>query len=219
MILNGRTKEDYWGNFTHYNKNKGASSVDLAIISCKIFENVKRFMVLPQLDISDHYKILTQIDNINQTYSAKPEERETYNWLKLPNKYKWEEKHTEKYKRVLDSEEIRRLIFQAEQSLEAGLIESTGSKIQNIFIQAAEMCLNRTNPKLKGVNKNKNMNKTKIYKKWYDEECRKIKNRIKVAANIKHQNPHSINYRQEHKEILKIYKNICRYKQIEFWKK
>ena len=54
MILNGRTKEDHWGNFTHYNKNKGASSVDLAIISCKIFENVKRLMVLPQLDISDH---------------------------------------------------------------------------------------------------------------------------------------------------------------------
>ena len=26
------------------------------------------------------------------------------------------------------------------------------------------MCLNRTNPKLKKVNKNKNMNKTKIYK-------------------------------------------------------
>ena len=49
------------------------------------------------------------------------------------------------------------------------------------------------------------MNKTKIYKKWNDEECRNIKTG-KVAANIKHQNPHSINYRQEHKEILKIYK-------------
>ena len=43
-------------------------------------------MLLPH--ISDHCKILTQIDNINQTYLAKPEERETYNWLNLPNKYK-----------------------------------------------------------------------------------------------------------------------------------
>ena len=60
MILNGRTKEDFWATL-HITKNKGASSVDLAIISCKIFENVKRCMVLPQLDISDHCKIVTQI--------------------------------------------------------------------------------------------------------------------------------------------------------------
>ena len=70
------TKEDYCGNFTHYNKTKGASSVSLAIISSKIFENVKRFMVQPQLDISDYWKIVTQIDNINQTYLPKPEEQE-----------------------------------------------------------------------------------------------------------------------------------------------
>ena len=220
MILNGRTNGDYWGNFTHYNKNKGASTVDLAIISGKTFENVKSFRVLPQQDISDHCKIVTQIDNINQTFSIKPEEQETYNWLKLPNKYKWEENQVDKYKKVLDSDEIKMLISQAEQTLEAGLIESTGSKIQDIFIQAADICLNVSNPKIKEVvNKNNNIKKKKINKKFYDGECRNIKNRVKVAANIKHQNPHNINYRQEHKEILKKYKNICRYKQIEFRKK
>ena len=29
----------------------------------------------------------------------------------------------------------------------------------------------------------------------------------------------NIHKRQEHKDILKVYKKICRHKQIEFWKK
>ena len=64
MILNGRTYGDYWGNFTHYNKNKGSSTVDLAIVSCKILEDISSFRVLPQLDLTDHCKIITQINNI-----------------------------------------------------------------------------------------------------------------------------------------------------------
>ena len=111
------------------------------------------------------------------------------------------------------------LISQAEQTIEAELMESAGSKIQDIFIQAADICLNRSNPKIKGGgNKNKITNKTKINKKYYDGECRKIKNRVKVAANIKHQKPHNISYREEPKEILRKYTNICRYKRTEFWK-
>ena len=30
------------------------------------------------------------------------------------------------------------------------------------------------------------MNKTKIYKKWHDEECRNIKKQGKSSPNIKH---------------------------------
>ena len=87
MILNERTDGDYWGNFTHSNKNKGASTIDLAIASCKIFENIKSFQVLPRLDITDHCKIITQIENINKKKSVKTE-IETYKWIKLPYRYK-----------------------------------------------------------------------------------------------------------------------------------
>ena len=64
----------------------------------------------------------SQIDIIIQTFSTKSEEQETYKWLKLPHKYKGAETHADKYKRLLDSEEIKNLIPQAEQTLEAGLI-------------------------------------------------------------------------------------------------
>ena len=48
--------------FTHFNKNKGASAVDLGIVSCKLFN--KSFRIMPQLEITDHCKIITQLDNI-----------------------------------------------------------------------------------------------------------------------------------------------------------
>ena len=148
MILNGRTDGDYWGNFTHYNKNKGASTIDLAIASCKIFENIKSFKVLPQLDITDHCKIITQIEDINKTNPVKTE-IETYKWTKLPDRYKWDERHKNKFKEILNSEKIETIISEAEQLLEAGLIESTGNKIQEIFIESADTCLKRINTKSK----------------------------------------------------------------------
>ena len=87
MILNGRTNGDFFGNFTHYNKNKGASTVDLAVVSSRIFENIKSFRIMPQLDITDHCKIITQIDNIRTDIKDISKEESKYNWLQLPNKY------------------------------------------------------------------------------------------------------------------------------------
>ena len=84
MTLNGRRRGDYWGNFTHYNKNKGASTVDLSITSSKIFEKINDFRVMPQLDLTYHGKILTQIANLRIPDDST--KTDTYNWLKLPMK-------------------------------------------------------------------------------------------------------------------------------------
>ena len=92
------------------------TKTDFAIKACKTFENVKSFTLRLLLHISNHCKIVTQIDNINQTFSTNSEEQETYNLLKLPHKYKWAENHVDKYKTLLDSEEIKKLISQAEQT-------------------------------------------------------------------------------------------------------
>ena len=91
--------------------------------------------------------------------------------------------------------------------MEAGLIESTGIKIQSIFIEAAETCLTKFKKKT-NIEINSRKNKIKINKKWYDEECRNIKNRVKIAANTKHRNPLDTNKREEHKNMLKLYKDL-----------
>ena len=144
MILNGRINGDFWGNFTHFNKNKGASAVDLGIVSCKLFNNITSFRIMPQLDISDHCKIITQLDNIRLSKCDKNEEVGNYKWNKLPNKYKWKDDYANIFIETLNSEEIKNIIFEAEQRLEAGLIESTGEKIQEIFYKSADICLENT---------------------------------------------------------------------------
>ena len=63
QILNGRYRGDYWGNFTHFNKSKGSSTVDLRISLDSLSKHKKNFQVLPQLELTDHCKIVVQIQN------------------------------------------------------------------------------------------------------------------------------------------------------------
>ena len=51
QIANGRFPGDYCGNFTHHNKNKGASTVDLALISDNLFHFTEYFKVLPHTEL------------------------------------------------------------------------------------------------------------------------------------------------------------------------
>ena len=132
---------------------KGVSTVDLSIASCKIFENINNFRAMPQLELTDHCIIITQIDNIcipeNSTRT------ETYSWLELSNKYKRNENYANIFKDTLNSENIQKLISETEKLIseteklisetekliDTGLIGSTGIKIQEIFRQTATTCL------------------------------------------------------------------------------
>ena len=64
QIGNGRLKGDFLGNFTHFNKNKGQSTVDLALISDTLFTDIDDLKVLPQEVYSDHCKIILTIKNM-----------------------------------------------------------------------------------------------------------------------------------------------------------
>ena len=43
QIENGRMKGDLFGNFTHYNKNQGQSTIDLALISDTLYSLIEDF--------------------------------------------------------------------------------------------------------------------------------------------------------------------------------
>ena len=127
QILNGRHSGDIWGKFTHYNKNKGASTVDMAVVSDNFIEEIQHFFVLPQLEISGHCKIVVHIDNIKKDNSA---EEIKYDWIKLPSGYKYSDEDLQKFKMVFKNPEIEQDINVCKQLLEAGLIQPTGNKIQ-----------------------------------------------------------------------------------------
>ena len=70
QIANGRSRGDRWGNFTHFNKNEGESTVDMAILSDTMMKITNDFKVLPQPDYSDHCKIIITIDNLKTMATA-----------------------------------------------------------------------------------------------------------------------------------------------------
>ena len=87
QIANGRFNGDIFGNFTHFNKNTGQSTVDLALISDNIFSKIDDFKVLPQNPLSDHCKIILTIKNLKLL----KEEEDKYQWQPLRKRYKWTE--------------------------------------------------------------------------------------------------------------------------------
>ena len=119
-----------------------------------------------------------------------------------------------KCKEVLSSTYIKGIVEQATQTLEAGLSESTGLKIQQIFQETAKECLRKSNST---HTKQKN-NKSKPRKKWFDSDCVRLKNQVKMSSKKKHKSP-SLDNRNQHRDLLKNYKRQCGHKQVEFWKK
>lgn len=211
MILNGRTSGDFWGNFTHYNNNGGASTVDLSILPCNMLHHLRNFKVDPQLEISSHCKITVEIDN-PKLYTKRL--KKSYNWIDLQPNFIWKNTDKESYTEVFNSSSIITKIEQTTQFLDAGLIKSAGEKIQETFQVAANLCIERKpNVKVKTSKK-----KSKSKKKWYDEECKKFKNRVRYSSTMKNKFPLNPEVKMQHHNLLKSYKKMCSSKKSSFWK-
>ena len=143
-ILNGRSLGDAIGNFTHLNANNGESTIDYSICNKTIYKGVEKFMVLPLNEISDHSKIITVF---KCSVSVPDSSKDNYAWNPLLEKFKWDKNSREKFSKSLKncSSEINDI----SQRIEAGLIDSTGDKLQNLFLKAAESSLKASskNPK------------------------------------------------------------------------
>ena len=96
--------------------------------------------------------------------------------------------------------------------LDAGLIEPAAGKIEELFTKTADLILDevrdtRTRHPFKHKQKPK---------KWYNKECRDLKDIVRKYAILKQQNPADINTRKQHSEALKEYKKICNTKKATF---
>ena len=94
-ILNSRKNGDLLGNFTHYNKSKGKSVVDYGMVSENFSDNINKFMVFPQSELSGHCKIAIEIANMKDIRS----QNDTYRWLTLNKAFKWTENSIFKFQR------------------------------------------------------------------------------------------------------------------------
>ena len=108
-------------------------------------------------------------------------------------------------------------IQQCKQFLGAGLIESSGKTIQDIFTLAADIASKEvdSNPK---PTKKTNCKHRKPNKKWYDQECKILKKHVNNLANKRNKQPLNQEIKLRHKNALKEYKMICSSRKHKFWK-
>ena len=136
-ILNGRKNGDLLGNFTHYNKSKGQSVVDYGIVSENIFDNIKKFMIVPQSELFDHCKIAIDIANMKDIRS----QNNTYRWLTRNKAFKWTENSIIKFQKAFSQTEIKTLIEDLHSSLPSDNIDSIGTKLTNILNSAGKFLI------------------------------------------------------------------------------
>ena len=147
IILNGRTKGDPCGKYTHLNFNNGPSAVDYGLCNENSYAFITNFLVLPMNELSDHSKIVTifkESPSINSN-----NDNDKYNWKSRGVLYKWDRKSKSKFFNKLKSSvgEIEEIT----QRIDAGLIHSTAEKNQQLFLNTAKATLQA---KVKKIPKN-----------------------------------------------------------------
>ena len=184
-ILNGRSSGDPLGNFTYSNVNLGASAIDYSICSQNFYDKINNFMVLPQNELSDHSKIVTELKVYVKSETLA---QDNYDWETLQNNFIWNDTLKSSFSTSLGNnlEELSDI----KQRIEAGLIRSTGEKIQNLFVQTANKVLTQKHVKSKQTIKNTAKNK----KKWFDKECNNLKREVRKFGRHKGRNPKIICY-------------------------
>ena len=76
------------GKFYLNNANLGASTIDYSICSQNFYEYINNFMVLPQNELSDHCKIVTELKGSTNTETLLQDD---YNWEILQNNFIWDD--------------------------------------------------------------------------------------------------------------------------------
>ena len=122
--------------------------------------------------------------------------------------YKWDKKSQRDFFNTLNN--CKKEIEEISQHIEAGLIHSTGEKIQQLFIDTARKTL---------ISKRKvsrNWKKRKKSEKWFDDDCVNLKNEVRLAGRQKHIEPFDTLLRQNYHKKLKLYKRTCKSKKYFF---
>ena len=203
-VLNGRFPGDPYGLFTFYDPNLGASTVDYSICSQVFFKHIKNFMILPQNELSDHCKVVTEINQVI-TLPTLPV-GDNYAWITRKNIFKWGDEKCSEFKNCLN--QMHGEIFEIKQRLDAGLIESSGKLIQELFIKAASEILEKKKISKKVQNNSK---------KWFDRECNTQKRETRKIGREKNKNPSNLFLREKYNEKLKQYKRTCTSKRFLYW--
>ena len=193
QILNGRTTGDRSGSFTFYDTMQGASTIDVSVASDRLSALVSSFVVLPQTDVSPHCKIVTRIKNLKADI-RKAKKEEEYPWVPVPRAYRWSDDSADRLSTALSSTLVTRAIIECNLNMEHGNVDHAAKKLEEVYTIAADASLEKKAAKKTGGSGHPFQHKQKP-KKWYDGECRHLKNHSRRLAILKQQQPDNIELR------------------------
>ena len=163
---------------------------------------IDNFLLLPLNELSDHSKIVT----IFKAPSLKDaSQSDDYKWKPRGIHYKWDANNAQNFIKTLtaSTEEIKEI----SQRIEAGLVHSTGEKIQQLFINAAKISLKNKIRISRKIGR-----KGKKTKKWFDNDCKQTQHQVRKLGKQKHSSPEDSLLREKYHEKLKEYKRTCKSK-------
>ena len=200
-IVNGRFRGDSYGRYTH-SSSKGNSTVDYFITDINV-ESLRAFTVSQLTPLSDHSKITAYLNRSAPNH-------ETIKPNKLHNikqRYKWKEQSTEAFQNAIKNKRVQSLLDQFLKNTFQDTSESVNSAVENlnnIFDVTASLANLKPSQR-----KTKNKDNTD---KWYDNDCKNLRTKLRNLSNQKHREPDNQNTRQQYCETLKQYKNTVRRK-------
>ena len=173
IVVNGRTPGDIFGKYTSFQWN-GSSVVDYLIMPTIYFDKILSMKVgefYPWL--SDHCPLLYSISLDKEINSSVKENALN----KLPPNFKWSTLNKTKFEAALISVPTKKVF-------ESIINDATEESPHNYISQVTEVLLNCAYKC--GLKKSTTRKKIAYDLPWFDQECRRMKNDIRILAkNIK----------------------------------
>ena len=162
--------------------------------------------------LSDHSPIITWL-KVNRHLDNDSSNEAIINdsLTPLPKHLLWENDSSQKFRAILQSEDIQRMIhdFMNTTTITRN-VDMKFDAVENILISTAKRCL-----KIKTAKKRRC--KISSNKKWFDKECRHKRHELRKLSNQKHRDPLNSTLREEYHNFLKQYKNLLKNKRNEYY--
>ena len=166
-------------------------------------------MTLPHNELSDHCKTVTEIKGYIANEALI---NDTYEWKSIPKKINWNDDFKKAFTNHLLGAEGK--ISEINQRIDAGLVNSTGKMIQELYENAAQSAPQNTY-KAKSVG---NRKRKKCSKLWFDKDCNNIKVEIRKLGREKQKDQSNLFLREIYANKMREFKRTCQSKRYRFWK-
>ena len=200
-IVNGRLRGDSFGRYT-CNSSQGNSTVDYFITDISM-ASLRAFTVSPQTPLSDHNRTTAYLNRSTRIHNEQtPNKLHT-----IRKRYKWNEQSAEAFQNAIKQKQVQSQLDQFLETIFQENNESVNKAVESLN-KIFESTASLANLKVSNRKARKNVENDK----WYDNDCKNLRKKLRQLSNQKHRDPENQNTRIHYGETLKQYKNTIREK-------